>query len=568
MPQDPRRGDSGHRNPHSVQDSEESAASRRRRSLGDDGTGGTRVTDLLSKHGKPPAGGTGSHRRRAAEPDEEPQPAPEQNGTQHGRGPGQASAAPTYSSNGSVGRGSRPNQYNGHPKTNGSPNGAGGPSAAAPGASTPGAAPMQQATGESSVQQNRYQQPPRHTGWTAPGPGDGEPQQNGSPGPAAQQNPWVAERPPQAGNEQPPPPPRRKQSSAGPGPRPAQSPNGQQGPIPPAPGTAAPDTPAPGNPDRGGQSNAGPQPGQRPNGAQQYDPTRITQALNGGGPPHAPDRGSRRPVPQDPVAPQPSPAGPQTGPWAAQNQQSQPNQPRQQGPSKNGGTAAGAAAAAAAAAAGSATAGPNESAKSDPEATAQYRPVPAPPVNGSSPTVAGRNAPPQQSMAQQPTALDDSQERTALARPVAPPDAEQTAIVAVQPDIQDPYADYDDPYDFYDEYDYDETSYDADEQELGEGERVQDVQEIDATLARFSAVHDEIAQEEAARRKKFGWLFGQRKEPELGTDMPFDFHEGRDGQSRVEWKKKQRKRRSNLIMVAGVAVALIVVVIIGVLLVG
>ena len=59
MPQDPRTGYYGHQRSHSDQQpqvrSDTSAASpssRRRRALGEDGTGGTRVIDLLSKHDK------------------------------------------------------------------------------------------------------------------------------------------------------------------------------------------------------------------------------------------------------------------------------------------------------------------------------------------------------------------------------------------------------------------------------------------------------------------------------------------------------------------------------------
>lgn len=177
MPQDPRRGDFGHRNPRSEQDSEESAASRRRRSLGDDGTGGTRVMDLLSKHGKAPAGGTGSHRRRAAEPEDEAEP--EQSAGQQGTGQrsdesGQPSQDPPRSG-GAGGRRSRSNR-NGHPQANGHsqpirpPNGAAaGPPAAAPGTPAPGTpAPSgpaaQQTTGESPAEQTRYQQPPQRSG--------------------------------------------------------------------------------------------------------------------------------------------------------------------------------------------------------------------------------------------------------------------------------------------------------------------------------------------------------------------------------------------------------------------
>ncbi len=78
---------------------------------------------------------------------------------------------------------------------------------------------------------------------------------------------------------------------------------------------------------------------------------------------------------------------------------------------------------------------------------------------------------------------------------------------------------------------------------------------IDATLARFSAVHDQIAEEEEARRKRYGWLLGKRKEPEPGQDMPFDFKDGRDGEfSRVEWKKQRRQRRATRLLKA-VAIA-------------
>ena len=93
-----------------------------------------------------------------------------------------------------------------------------------------------------------------------------------------------------------------------------------------------------------------------------------------------------------------------------------------------------------------------------------------------------------------------------------------------------------------------------------------EVRQIDATLARFSAVHDQIAEEEAERRKKLSWLFGMRKEPELGRDMPFDFVEGRDaGASRMDWKKEQRKRRSKRTwQVAAVAAVLIICVVTGI----
>ncbi|MBA8827252.1 LCP family protein required for cell wall assembly [Saccharopolyspora lacisalsi] len=81
----------------------------------------------------------------------------------------------------------------------------------------------------------------------------------------------------------------------------------------------------------------------------------------------------------------------------------------------------------------------------------------------------------------------------------------------------------------------------ADEQPNGEYTAA-----IDATLARFSAVHDQIAEEEAQRRNRFAWLFRKRREPELGQDsLPFDFAVGRDSRSsRMESKQQHRKQRS------------------------
>ncbi|WP_245693831.1 LCP family protein [Actinopolyspora mzabensis] len=89
---------------------------------------------------------------------------------------------------------------------------------------------------------------------------------------------------------------------------------------------------------------------------------------------------------------------------------------------------------------------------------------------------------------------------------------------------------------------------------------------IDATLARFSAVHDELAAEEEKRRKKYAWLWGSRKEPEPGQDMPFDFAEDRDANSsRVEWRKgKRRRRMQTLGRVAAVGVAALVFVTTGI----
>ncbi|MEV4728706.1 LCP family protein [Saccharopolyspora sp. NPDC049426] len=135
------------------------------------------------------------------------------------------------------------------------------------------------------------------------------------------------------------------------------------------------------------------------------------------------------------------------------------------------------------------------------------------------------------------------QERPARpAKPTPPPveQAEKTAIVA--------------PADGYSELDEFDDEAGIAEDFGDEDDRKNDIEQIDLTLARFSAVHDEIAAEEAKRRKRYAWLPGNKKEPELGSDMPFDFRDDRGGGSRMEWKKKQRKRRTHLIVMA-VAVA-------------
>ncbi|MDA3627880.1 LCP family protein [Saccharopolyspora sp. WRP15-2] len=177
----------------------------------------------------------------------------------------------------------------------------------------------------------------------------------------------------------------------------------------------------------------------------------------------------------------------------------------------------------------------------DLEATTQHAPVPPAPPKAEATSVVSR--------------LNPEEQATTFAKPVTPPKrkpaapvnaAEETAIVAAPDDLSD----------LVDDDEFDDLDEDLEADEESSEERQADIKQIDATLARFSAVHDEIAAEEEARRKKFSWLLGKRKEPELGTDMPFDFHdeEGRGGQSRMEWKKKQRKRRTNLIVMA-VAVA-------------
>lgn len=84
---------------------------------------------------------------------------------------------------------------------------------------------------------------------------------------------------------------------------------------------------------------------------------------------------------------------------------------------------------------------------------------------------------------------------------------------------------------------------------------------IDETLQRFTAVHDHLAEEEARRRNRFAWLLGNRRPPELGKDMPFEYTDRRDPDtSRLEWKKQVRQRRivmsARVLAVAGAILVL------------
>ncbi|MCC5698280.1 hypothetical protein LH612_34615, partial [Klebsiella pneumoniae] len=136
-----------------------------------------------------------------------------------------------------------------------------------------------------------------------------------------------------------------------------------------------------------------------------------------------------------------------------------------------------------------------------------------------------------------PVGRDGAEAKTTVARPVRPSEPQAKTTVVKRPD----QADLEETAVVELPTEDDQSSEEADDRE-------EEIKQIDATLARFSAVHDEIAREEEQRRKKYAWLFGKRKEPELGTDMPFDFVEGRDGISRMEWKKKQRKRRPQILV--------------------
>lgn len=144
-----------------------------------------------------------------------------------------------------------------------------------------------------------------------------------------------------------------------------------------------------------------------------------------------------------------------------------------------------------------------------------------------------------------------TQQWDAFAEPAADEDETSLALPQIHPDV-DPAGDG--GLDYEDDFEYEgDLEYEGDESEEAK---------IDATLARFSAVHDDLANEEAERRKKFSWLFGMKREPELGRDIPFDFVEGRDAQeSRMQWKKEERKQRTKRVAIgASIAVALLVIV--------
>ncbi|WP_246868915.1 LCP family protein [Saccharopolyspora sp. ASAGF58] len=458
MPQDPRHGEFGHRRSRPDEDAADSGTSastgRRRRALSDDGTGGTRVIDLLSKHGKAPSSGTS--RRRAAEPE-----------------PPQAPQAPQPPQASRASRASKPRRAAEPPKHPASP-------AARP---EPPASPSDWTAPEGAPRRSRSA-PPNHPstppatppGWAPPAAGP----------PSAQ----APNGKPRQG--------RRRALPDGPA-LPADASAGRARPNPGAAATfaggAAARNGAPTEPPmRNGAlleppaRNGAPAPMR--NGAEPAaaEPTRIAQALTGEPAPAKPPHFAPRP----PAARQVPPA-----------------------------------------------------VEADLEATTQHPAIPAePPKAEQTAMVARPQQAEQTAIVARPKRKPADDEKTTFARPVAPPvaDAEATAIVA--PAVSGGA-------DAYDEFEqFDEFEDDADEAEDDVEERKNDIKEIDATLARFSAVHDEIAAEEAARRKKYAWLLGRRREPELGTDIPFDFVEGRDGQSRMEWKKKQRKRRTNLIVMA------------------
>lgn len=522
MPQDPRHGNHGHQRSHSRPEPQDdsspatpSSSGRRRRSLGDDGTGGTRVVDLLAAHGKTP--GSASHHRRQAEPAEpeadrsSAQPAQPSASARPPRGTPQAERRSEWSA---------PPERTSRPPTGRS------------------------RTGAPSPGRQADQGPSAHSAPPAPN------QSAATPSPSAQQPPAPPSPPAPASPPAPNATPSRSQRSSESSWFPPASPS--RTPQTPGRGTVQPNRSEHGTGPRPEQRGESPRPaeGARPerrdrryrdeaptNGVaapSDNEKTQITQALSGerGAPPESPaarqftePAQAPRRRPNTPPVPPERPAQERPAQERAGQEprgQAAPRRPR-----------------------------PPQPPSPDLEATTQHPAVP--PVDPSmEETVVAAIPPADRKPAGPPTPADaesGSAAATALTR-LDPAGSEKTSDGKTGSgksgaDEADPFDDEDD----------ERPENDSDE-----------VKAIDATLARFSAVHDQIAVEEAERRKKYSWLFGKRRNPELGRDIPFEFTEGRDAeQSRMEWKQKQRKRRTiRIIQVVAVAAALMVFVAAGI----
>jgi hypothetical protein len=445
VPHDPRTGYYGHQlSPLDQQqqvrpdDNTSSARGRRRRALGDDGTGGTRVIDLLSKHGKAPGPSTGSHRRHA-----EP-PAPnEANGS---------SANGSHGTNGSSANGSH--------SANGGINGQSYPRLVPPPAerSRPGVPPAE-------PRQERQAPPPQ------------APPRPDVTRPAVSRPRLPRVVPPPSADPRPAPPP------------------------------AAPPAPPPGPP------AAEPRPSAPP-AAASWTPPGTQRGL--------------RPVPPERRGEPRRPGETPSGRWP------RPAPPRPNGFAVRGGVAA---------ASGAAIRQPDVS---EPDATRIAEALSGKPAAPPEAPQRGGRRPesPPPARPGRPAAVPPTQDQQGPQRPAAeakaPAETRNSAV-------ESPPSEAD--------WDLDDDGADWSDDQEGNSD---EVKAIDATLARFSAVHDQIAEEEAARRKRYSWLLGKRKEPELGKDMPFDFVEGRDAQaSRLEWKKKRHKRRVKRILMVVVIIAVL-----------
>ncbi|NYH78821.1 LCP family protein required for cell wall assembly [Actinopolyspora biskrensis] len=504
MPEKPREGSSGHQSSHSEwasspeetgnETGEQSKSRRRRRALGDDGTGGTRVGDLLSKHGKRQTQSTGSHRRIEETEQDAPQDPPPQ-----------SPQPPATDGRRAAGNGEAPTRAD-----------EGETSARQPAPEAPNARPgrtrraRRRAQHASEQEDEAHHQGPSPGEWRAPA---GEDKQQSPAAPPPQESDPVnkaddtARIPPFRGA------PRRPN---GPRNRPNERPATEQRPH--SSGTAAPEEAATSvrpAPDSGAPPAFTPPAPPAPHqqfppaaGARQQESGQLSESADQDAtlqhpPVRAPHAPETRQIPAS-GAPPAGPAAPGAVPPA-----SPANTPAAAGPRPGGEV-------------------PENPPPHRPhadtsarevapeEAPTRYEPLPSAPERARSDIADAEGSSDGENFPRHEHSADSSTDQERKRRGSEPESAEEDAD--------------------------DEDVDDAAEDEGADGDKAAD--DIDATLARFSAVHDEIAAEEAKRRKRFAWLFGNRKEPEPGQDMPFDFADDRGGSaSRVEWRKDKRRKR-------------------------
>ncbi|MGJ7905817.1 LCP family protein [Actinopolyspora sp. H202] len=519
MPDNPRRGSSGHQSSHSEwaypedetgngsETGSRATSRRRRRALGDDGTGGTRVGDLLSRHGKGQTQNTGSHRR--VEVDEsEFVPPEEQSGSQATRSePGEESPEQPTRSTEAVPEtppqhGNSPQEGERRPRGRRARRRRQEPEQ--PGGTEPGGS-----------EQTQWQIP--NSASSPPQPAGGIGSNNAPPAESddtTRMTPFLgASRRPNAAR------------SGGNTQQPTDQGSSHTSPMAPPSGDQAAGNPAPATPPRSG-SDAGTDTSDRTRPNQP-----ISAALNrnrGAPAPPPPSRqtgaretGAQQVPSEEPTAQQPAVRGempPQAGGFPPERTPRQPARREE-------------------------TAAPEPNAPSAAEEMLNGSPRagrPAPEATGHQ-EGAQPERNPENALGTRASGAEHDPDTTAIA-----PKNESSAT-ARSTTSQEAAADDDES---------------ADEQ----AEDNEASAAIDATLARFSAVHDELAAEEEKRRKKYAWLWGSRKEPEPGQDMPFDFAENRDASSsRVEWRKEKQRRRLRMLgRGSAVAVAALVFVTTGI----
>ncbi|WP_017977034.1 LCP family protein [Actinopolyspora halophila] len=490
MPEKPREGSSGHQSSHSEwassaaeetgnETGERSKSRRRRRALGDDGTGGTRVGDLLSKHGKRQTQSTGSHRRIEETEQDAPQDPPQSpQPPADGRRAAESSGTPARADEGDT-------------------------SARQPAPEAPNARPgrsrraRRRAQHASEQEDETPQQSPSPGEWRAPTGEDK--QQPPAPNPQASAPANEADDttriPPFRGAPRRPNGPRNRPNEQRPYSSGAAAPEEAPTGVNPAPdpGTPAAFTPpAPAAPHQQFPPAAGPR--QQESG-QPSEPADEDATLQ-----HPPVREPHAPQTRQIPASGAPPAG-QAPSGAPPAGQSAPGvvPPAAAGP-RPGGEVPGT---------------PNPQRPHTDTSARETAPEEAPTRHEPLPST------PERTRADDAADAVGSSDGEDLPRHEHAVDS--SAAQAREHRGSEP----------------DSAGEDADEEDVSEA-----ADDIDATLARFSAVHDEIAAEEAKRRKRFAWLFGNHKEPEPGQDMPFDFSDDRGGSaSRVEWRKAKRRKR-------------------------